>query len=70
MTFFKNFNYGEALIEGLQQALVYAKGDKNCCRVTIREIPGPEYKVSNDYFAIASMIGCFCPNYIKTQCNV
>jgi putative transcriptional regulator len=42
--FFDNFNYGDALVEGLQQALAYAKGDKSRCRVTVREIPVPAYK--------------------------
>jgi len=44
---FNNFNYGDALIEGLQQALTYAKGKKNRCRVTIREIPVPEYRAED-----------------------
>jgi len=41
---FDDFNYGDALVEGLEQALKYAKGEKNRCRVTVREIPVPEYK--------------------------
>ena len=45
--FFDDFNYGDKLIEGLQQALVYAKGDKSRCRVTVREIPVPEYKADD-----------------------
>ena len=40
---FDDFNYGDALIQGLQQALEYAKGNKRRCRVTVREIPVPEY---------------------------
>ena len=44
---FNDFNYGDVLIEGLQQALVYAKGDKSGCRVTVREIPIPEYKAGD-----------------------
>lgn len=45
--FFEDFNYGDALIEGLQQALDYAKGDKRRCRVTVCEIPVPEYKAAD-----------------------
>ena len=45
--FFDDFNYGDALVESLQQALAYAKGDKSRCRVTVREIPVPEYKADD-----------------------
>jgi len=44
---FDDFNYGDALVEGLQQALAYAKGEKRRCRVTVREIPVPEYKADD-----------------------
>jgi len=44
---FDDFNYGDALIRGLQQALKYAKGDKRRCRVTVRELPVPEYKADD-----------------------
>ena len=44
---FDDFNYGDALVEGLQQALAYAKGDKSRCRVTVRELPVPEYKADD-----------------------
>jgi len=46
-TIFDNFNYGDALVQGLQQALEYAKGDKSRCRVTVRETPVPEYNASD-----------------------
>ena len=44
---FDDFNYGDALVQGLQQALEYAKGNKTRCRVTVREIPIPEYKAGD-----------------------
>jgi putative transcriptional regulator len=44
---FDDFNYGEKLIEGLQQALAYAKGDKTKARVSVRQIPIPEYKAGD-----------------------
>ncbi len=45
--FFSDFNYGDKLIEGLQQALNYAKGDKSKVRVSVREIPVPEYRAGD-----------------------
>ena len=48
---FNDFNYGDALLEGLQQALTYAKGDKSRSRVTVREITVPEYK-AEDIFRV------------------
>ena len=44
---FDDFNYGDALVEGLQQALAFAKGDKSRCRVTVREIAVPEYSAGD-----------------------
>jgi putative transcriptional regulator len=40
-------SFGDRLIESLQQALAYAKGDKSKCRVTVREMPVPEYKAGD-----------------------
>ena len=45
--FFDDFNYGESLIEGLQQALSHAKGENKRCRVTVREAPVPEYRAGD-----------------------
>jgi putative transcriptional regulator len=42
-----DYNYGDRLIESLEQALAYAKGDKSKARVTIRETPVPEYKAGD-----------------------
>ena len=52
---FDNFNYGDALIEGLEQALDYAKGNKSRCRTTVLEIPIPEY-LADDVFRVRSKL--------------
>ena len=44
---FDDFNYGDRLIESLEQALAYAKGDKSKARVTVRATPVPEYKADD-----------------------
>lgn len=40
---FDNFNLGEALVESLEQAVAFEKGDKSKARVQVREIPVPKY---------------------------
>lgn len=61
--------YGDRLIESLQQALAYSKGDRSKVRVTVREIPVPEYKTDDvsrvrselrlSQRALASVLGVF-----------
>ena len=41
------FNVYEGIMEGLQEALAYQQGDRTRCRVTVREIPIPEYKAAD-----------------------
>ena len=40
-------SFGDRLVESLQQALAYSKGDKSRVRVSVREIPVPEYKAGD-----------------------
>ena len=37
----------DGIIEGLQEALAYQQGDRKRCRVTVRELPIPEYKAAD-----------------------
>lgn len=41
------FNVYEGVMQGLQEALAYKNGDRSRCRVTIREVPVPEYKAAD-----------------------
>lgn len=41
------FNVYEGVMQGLQEALAYKNGDRSRCRVTVREVPVPEYKASD-----------------------
>ena len=41
------FNVYEGIMEGLQEALAYQQGDRKRCRVTVRELPIPEYKAAD-----------------------
>lgn len=34
-------------MQGLQEALAYKNGDRSRCRVTVREVPVPEYKAAD-----------------------
>jgi len=43
----EKYNYYERLKESLEQAVAYNKGDKSKARVSVREIPKPEYKASD-----------------------
>ena len=45
--YFDDFNYGDALVEGLKQALTHSKGDRSRSRTTVREIPVPEYSAAD-----------------------
>ncbi len=40
---FEHFDLGQTLIQSLQDAIVYAKGDATKCRVRVYEIPTPAY---------------------------
>ncbi len=42
-----SYSFGERLIESLQQAVAYAKGDKSKAIVSVRETPVPEYKAGD-----------------------
>ena len=46
-----NPNYFDALKVSLEEAVAYKNGDKRRCRVSVREIPVPEYAAS-DVFAV------------------
>ncbi len=41
------YNYFERLKESLEQAVAYTKGDKSKVRVSVREIPVPEYRAGD-----------------------
>jgi len=41
------YNYFERLKESLEQAAAYTKGDKSRARVSVREIPVPEYRAGD-----------------------
>lgn len=41
------YNYFERLTESLDQAVAFKNGDKNKARVSVREIPVPEYKAGD-----------------------
>jgi len=48
-----DYNYYDRLKESLEQASAFTKGDKSRVRVSVREIPVPEYK-ANDIFRMRS----------------
>ncbi len=41
------YNYFERLKESLEQAAAYTKGDKSKARISVREIPVPEYRAGD-----------------------
>lgn len=41
------FNVYDGIMEGLKDALAYKNGDRSRCRVTVRELPVPEYKAED-----------------------
>ena len=41
------FNVYKGIMEGLQEALAYQQGDRTRCKVTVRELPIPEYKAAD-----------------------
>lgn len=43
----EEFNVYEGIMEGLKEAAAYRKGEASHCRVTVREIPVPQYKASD-----------------------
>ena len=43
----EEFNVYEGILEGLQEAVAYKRGDRSRCRVSVREIPIPEYKAAD-----------------------
>lgn len=43
----EEFNVYEGILESLQDAVAYSKGDHSRCRVSVRELPVPEYKASD-----------------------
>jgi len=42
-----DFNVYEGIKAGLEEAIAYQKGDRTRCRVTVREIPVPEYRAAD-----------------------
>lgn len=42
-----DFNYFEELKGSLEDAAAFSQGDKSRCRVSVRELPVPEYKASD-----------------------
>lgn len=44
---FKNFDFYEELKASLEDALAYEQGDRSRCRVSVREVPLPEYKAAD-----------------------
>lgn len=44
---FENFNLYEELKASLEDALAYEKGDHSRCRVSVRQVPVPEYKAKD-----------------------
>lgn len=42
--FWDNFNLYDSIMEGLQEALAYERGEPNECRVTIRSTEDADYK--------------------------
>ena len=45
----QNPTKNNALVESLEQALSFAKGNKSRCRVTVHEITVPEFKADDVY---------------------
>jgi len=45
--FFEEFDFYSALKESLNEAIDYQHGAKGRCRVTVRELPVPEYSASD-----------------------
>jgi putative transcriptional regulator len=43
----EEYKYFDRLKESLEQAAAYAKGDKSKARVSVREIPVPEYNAGD-----------------------
>lgn len=43
----EEFNVYEDILEGLQEAVAYKQGDRSRCRISVREIPVPEYKAAD-----------------------
>jgi putative transcriptional regulator len=42
-----DYNYFEDLKESLEEAIAFKNGDKSRCRVSVRELPVPEYKADD-----------------------
>lgn len=65
-----DFNVFEGIKAGLEEAIAYQKGDRSRCRVTVREIPVPEYRAEDVIRArrelnlsqrgLASVLGVSC----------
>ncbi|MDR2599310.1 MAG: transcriptional regulator [Oscillospiraceae bacterium] len=43
----KKYNYYESLVESLEQAVAYSKGDNSKVRISVRQLPIPEYKADD-----------------------
>lgn len=43
----ENFDYFEELKQSLEEAAAYKHGDRSRCRVSVREIPVPEYSAAD-----------------------
>lgn len=37
----------DGILEGLEEAVAYKQGDTSCCKVSVREVPVPEYKAED-----------------------
>ena len=43
----EEFNVYEGILEGLKEAVAYQNGDRSHCRVSVREVPVPEYRAAD-----------------------
>lgn len=43
----EQFNVYEGILEGLKEAVAYKQGDRSHCRVSVREVPVPEYRAAD-----------------------
>lgn len=43
----EKFDVYEGILEGLREAVAYKQGDRSRCRVSVREVPVPDYKAAD-----------------------
>lgn len=43
----EKFNVYQGIMDGLKEAVAYQQGERSRCKVSIREVPVPEYKAED-----------------------